>query len=504
MPIPDEPAPSVRRSALEKLLAVFTEVKAGEGLSAVLLTLNVFLLLAAYYVIRPLRDSMMAVMEGGPQYAAYLSAVIAVALLGAVPAYARFAKRLPRNRLVVGVTLFFVSNLLLFALAMASDTLRTARIPLGPLGAILPTPSVELMPVVFFVWVGLFNMMVVAQFWAFANDIYTEEQGKRLFALVGIGASIGAVLGAGVVRGMAAEMTTAQMFALSATLLTVCAILTQVVHLRETRRDTRERRPEVAPSPPAAGATPDKPEETNKGEGAFQMVLRYRYLTYLAAFSVVFTLVNTNGQYMLNEAVSQWVAVEVEDHGPFESDEAQEDFKGQKGTAFFGGFFFYQNLLSALLQMFVVSRLVRYAGFGPTFFVLPVIALMGATAIALVPVLAVVRVSKIAENATDYSINNTSRHMLWLPTTTEMKYQAKQAVDTFFVRMGDVGSAVMVAVLAGALGLGIRSFAVANLVLVVGWLFLARAILKERRALRETSARAELEDAPRRQAESRA
>ena len=99
------------------------------------------------------------------------------------------------------------------------------------------------------------------------------------------------------------------------------------------------------------------------------------------------------------------------------------------------------------------------------------------------------RISKIAENATDYSINNTSRHMLWLPTTTEMKYQAKQAVDTFFVRMGDVGSAVTVAVLAGALGLGIRSFAVANIVLIVGWMLLARAILKERKALRGTSAR---------------
>ena len=69
--------------------------------------------------------------------------------------------------------------------------------------------------------------------------------------------------------------------------------------------------------------------------------------------------------------------------------------------------------------MFVVSRLVRYAGLGPTFFVLPVVALMGATAIALVPVLAVVRVAKIAETATDYSINTTSRQMLWLPTTTE-------------------------------------------------------------------------------------
>ena len=197
----DETVPSVKRTALEKLLGVFTQVRAGEGTSAVLLTLNVFLLLTAYYVIKPLRDSMMAVMEGGPQYKSYLSAVMVVALLGAVPAYARFAKRLPRNRLVVGVTLFFVSNLVLFSLAMASETLRTASIPLGPLAAILPTATVELLPVVFFLWVGIFNMMVVAQFWAFGNDVYTEEQGKRLFPMLGIGASMGAVLGTGVGQG---------------------------------------------------------------------------------------------------------------------------------------------------------------------------------------------------------------------------------------------------------------------------------------------------------------
>jgi len=486
-----EPALPGRRSPLERLLAVFTEVRAGEGIGAVLLTLNVFLLLTAYYVIRPLREAMMAVMEGGAQYASYLSAIVAVALIGAVPAYARIARKLPRNRLVVGVTLFFVSNLVLFALAMASETLREARIPLGPLGAFLPTESVELMPVVFFVWVSVFNMMVVAQFWAFSNDVYNEEQGKRLFPMIGIGQSLGAVLGAGTVSVLAEELTMAQMFGLSAGILTLCAVLTQIVHTREVRRS----------SPDEGAHTPGGPDPTEadaggrKAVGAFQMVWRHRYLTLLAAFSVVFTLENTNGQYMLVQSVSQWVHEEVEGHGPFESEDAQEEFESARSRAFFGGFFFWQNLLSALLQMFVLSRLVRYAGVGPTFLVLPVIALMGMSAIALFPVLAMVRVAKIGENAADYSINNTMRNMLWLPTTTEMKYQAKQAVDTFFVRMGDVGSAITVAVMAGALGLGVRSFAVFNIVLLVGWLFLARSILQEKEKLRRATEGNEPKDA---------
>ena len=493
----DETVPSVKRTALEKLLGVFTQVRAGEGTSAVLLTLNVFLLLTAYYVIKPLRDSMMAVMEGGPQYKSYLSAVMVVALLGAVPAYARFAKRLPRNRLVVGVTLFFVSNLVLFSLAMASETLRTASIPLGPLAAILPTATVELLPVVFFLWVGIFNMMVVAQFWAFGNDVYTEEQGKRLFPMLGIGASMGAVLGTGVVKAMAKQLETFELFVLSAALLTVCAVLTQIVHARETRaaRTTRdEGLPGKSRSPEeGAAATGNEP---GRGQGAFEMVRKHRYLMYLAAFSMVFTLVNTNGEYMVSESVSQWVGAAVETHGAFESESDHDSFVSQKANAFYGDFYFFVNLLGAVLQMFVVSRLVRYAGMGPTFFVLPVIALMGATAIALVPILAVVRLSKIAENSVDYSVNNTMRQVLWLPTTTAMKYQAKQAVDTFFVRMGDVGSAVMVAVLVGALGLGIRAFAVTNVIVIVGWLVLARAILREQKALSERRERGELQDRP--------
>jgi AAA family ATP:ADP antiporter len=101
----------------------------------------------------------------------------------------------------------------------------------------------------------------------------------------------------------------------------------------------------------------------------------------------------------------------------------------------------------------------------------------------LFPLFHVLRAGKVAENATDYSLNNTLRHMLWLPTTREMKYKAKQAVDTFFVRMGDVTSAGMVYVGAELLSRGVRTFAILNIVLVVGWLWLARSIVTANRRM---------------------
>ena len=121
--------------------------------------------------------------------------------------------------------------------------------------------------------------------------------------------------------------------------------------------------------------------------------------------------------------------------------------------------------------------------FGRAFFVMPLIALLDGAAVAVVPALAVVFVGKIAENSTDYSLNNTLRQMLWLPTSREMKYKAKQAVDTFFVRMGDVASAAWVVVGASAFGLGVRGFALTNVLLVVVWLVLAVAIVREQRKL---------------------
>jgi AAA family ATP:ADP antiporter len=496
-----------KRSPLELFLGLFTEVHPGEGVTAVLLTLNVFLLLTSYYFIKPVREALILAMKGGAEYKSYMGGAIAVALLFAVPAYAKVARRLPRNRLVVGVTLFFVSHLVVFYGLSAVEAVQ---------------PFLGLL---FFLWVGIFNMMVVAQFWAFANDVYTEEQGKRLFPLVGVGASTGAVAGsylAGLLTDRDAPLVDVYtMLLLSAGLLALCAFLSQAVHARETRTP--------AEAPPAGAPAPaDKPRR-----GAFGMVLRHRYLWLIAVFSLLFTFVNTNGEYMLGRLISgdakdqakaqvslsdaeAWLALpdnEGKAQAYFEAHQA-DDFAGRtfeaakadvahamlvrertKGliSGAFSDFFFWVNLIGVLLQLFVVSRLVKYAGFSASFFVFPVIALADAVAMVAMPALAVLRLGKTAENATDYSLNNTLRNMLWLPTTKDMKYLAKQAVDTFFVRMGDVSSALLVA-LGAYMAWEVRAFAVANVALVAVWLAVAAAILKAQVALKADRAAGRLED----------
>jgi len=163
------------KSPLDRALSVFTDVHPGEGLSALLLAANVFSLLAFYSVLKIVRDSLILA-EAGAVAASYASAGQALLLFAFVPAYGAFASRVNRLRLVCGVTLFFASHLLIFYL------LGMAGVRVG---------------VAFYLWIGVFNMVAVAQFWAFANDLYTNDRGKRLFPLVGIGASLGAVVGSG-------------------------------------------------------------------------------------------------------------------------------------------------------------------------------------------------------------------------------------------------------------------------------------------------------------------
>ena len=141
------------------------------------------------------------------------------------------------------------------------------------------------------------------------------------------------------------------------------------------------------------------------------------------------------------------------------------------------------NVAALVLQGFVASRLVKRFGLAGVLFALPLIALGSYGIIALGATLSIVRWAKTAENSADYSVMNTAKQLMWLPTSREEKYKAKQAVDAFFYRIGDLSAAAVVFVGTSWLGLGPRGFSVANLLFVIAWLALALLIVRENRRL---------------------
>ena len=144
-----------------------------------------------------------------------------------------------------------------------------------------------------------------------------------------------------------------------------------------------------------------------------------------------------------------------------------------------------------LLQAFVASRLWKYGGFATIALMLPVIALLSYTAMALLPVLAIVKMMKIAENATDYSINNTARHVLWLPVSSAMKFRGKPAIDTLYVRLGDGLAALTVLIGVQILAMSTQSFFVFNVMLVICWLAFSLMMVREHRKATDAMARSE-------------
>ena len=163
-------------------------------------------------------------------------------------------------------------------------------------------------------------------------------------------------------------------------------------------------------------------------------MLGNRYLRLIAALVVLLNVVNTTGEYLVARLLTAHVnelalaTPGVQQAGVHRRVHRRLSVLGQRRAR-------------SLLQAFVTSRLVKYRGLRGALLALPLIALGGYAIIAAGVGFSVVRWIKTAENATDYSIMNTARQLLWLPTTREEKYKAKQAIDTFFVRGGDVLSA---------------------------------------------------------------
>jgi AAA family ATP:ADP antiporter len=417
------------KSALERILSVFAAVRPGEGFTALLLMIDVFTLLTAYYLIKPVREAL--ILGGsGAEIKSYAGAAQALLFWLILPLYSAYASRTSRIRLINGVIAFFISNLALFYF------LGRLNVHIG---------------VIFFLWVGLFNVLLVAQFWALANDIYTEEQGQRLFAIVGIGSSLGAIAGARVSGWLFEPVGPYTMMLIAAALLGLCMILTNWIHRREG--DHNRQRYEAARRPVGTA-------------GGFRLVVRHRYLLLIAIMVLLGNLVNTTGEFILGKTVAEYA----------KSTAAGEAFIGQ----FYAGFFFWVNLLGAVLQMFAVSRIIKYTGIGPALFLLPIIALGSYTALAFAPILGFIRIAKIAENSTDYSIQNTVRHALFLNTSRDAKYKAQSAIESFFWRAGDALSALLVFV-GTRLAFGVPKFAIANIFFVVVWIGVAALIVRLRK-----------------------
>jgi len=420
--------------ALSFLLRPFAKVEPAEALTAVVLTLTVFLLLTAYYLLKTAREPLI-LLHGGAEVKSYAAAGQALLLLGFVQLYGWVARKVGRMRLLLGVYSFFAANLLLFA------ALARAAVPVA---------------VPFYLWVGVYNYTSIAQFWGYASDVYTPEQGKRLFAVIGIGSSLGAVAGAHLAKLVVPLGPQAMMLG-AAILLGVCCGLLLWVNARVEA--------------PASNEDREKKEDTEPlaQESAISLLVHDKYLILIAVLTLLINWCNSTGEYILDRTLLAAVA------GKDQHADAMV-FIGQ----FKAEYFEWVNIIGVLLQLFAVSRILDKLGVRTALFFLPIVAFAGYTVMLVAPVLSLIRLAKVAENSLDYSVQNTARQALYLVATRVEKYVGKIAVDSFFVRFGDVLSAGVVYV-GTKLALPTQVFAAINLVLILIWIFVVVLVGREHR-----------------------
>jgi AAA family ATP:ADP antiporter len=456
---PDAGSARAAKGPLEKILSVFAETHAGEGTSALLLTLSVFFLLVSYYLIKTAREPL--ILESGAEIKSYASVGQTLLLIPVTYLYGLLSHRVGRIKLITIVTLVFASNLLLFFV------LNAAGVPIG---------------LAFYLWAGVFNMMSVAQFWSFAADVYTEEQGKRLFVILGIGSTVGAVAGSGIAAVLIHPVGVYGMMIAAAVFLMASLGLTILVNQREGKR---------ASGKTGAGDR-EKAESAEKplgAEGGFALIRADRYLLLIAVLAFVLNCVKTNGEYILDRTLLAHVK-EILPAGANARAFSQTyigEFKAQ--------YFLYVNVATVVLQLFVVSRIIKYLGVRVALFVSPVLLFLGYSGSVAFTVFALIYAVKIAENTLDYSLGNTSRQALWLLSSRDEKYKAKSVIDATIVRAGDALASGLTFV-GVTLHFATVHFIIANLVLIVAWIF-AMVLLarehKQREAARGKGPHAEAE-----------
>jgi AAA family ATP:ADP antiporter len=410
--------------------------------------LDIFSLLSSYYIMRPIRDQ--AGVAGGVQNLQWLfTGTLVVMLLLNLP-FAYLVKQLPRHRFIAITYHFFAANILVFAaLFQVADGAQAVWVGR-----------------VFFIWVSAFNLFVISMFWQLNVDVFSPEQGKRLFGLIAAGATLGAIVGSGVTAALARHVPPMVLLLGAAGLLEV-AVFSAGRLSRLSATLAQRPRAETAEAPIGGGVL----------AGVIHIV-RSPYLLNVGVFLLLFSITSTFLYFQQAAIVS----------GAFRDRAAQ--------TAFFATVDLAVNLLTLVVQLFLTARLVMLFGVALTLGLLPALTIVGFGVLALAPTIMAVAFFQVVRRAADYAVARPSRELLYTVASREDRYKAKSLIDTVIYRTGDQVGAWSVALLR-AVGLGAAQVSFAAIPLAALWLVNALWLgrRQERLAARQADA-SRMERAP--------
>jgi AAA family ATP:ADP antiporter len=377
-----------------------------------------FCVLSSYYILRPVRDAM--AVGSGPDTIPYLFIGTFVAMLFATPIFGWVASRFPRRQFLPWVYLFFISNILIFWIVFSR--------------AVDSGEEYVWLGRAFFVWLSVFNLFVVSVFWSFMADIYTREQGRRLFGVITAGGSIGALLGGMATSLLVTKIGFQNLMPISAGVLLIGVLC--IGRLRDwVHREHEDEITQTVESNQPLGGNPF---------AGITHLFSSPYFLGIAVSSIIASLLGT--------ALYMFAADLIETAIP-SSDER---------TQFFSNMNVAQNALALVAQMFLVKQVVTRFGIGRSLLLFPLASIIGFSILAMDPTLAAVAVLTVARRALGFGFTKPSTDMLYSVVTPEEKYKTKNFIDTAIYRGGDVIGTWTIKIMT-ALGLGVAGISLVML-----------------------------------------
>lgn len=381
-----------------------------------------FCVLSAYYVLRPIRDDMGV--AGGVDNLPWLFTGSLTGMLLANPPFAFLAARLPRRVFVSTAYRFFSLNLVMFFAALH-----------------LAGPDQQVwVGRAFFIWTSVFNMFVVSIFWSVMADVFSAEQGKRLFGLVGAAGTIGAISGAATTSLLIAPLGPMNLMLVSVTLLEVAAL--------SARRLLRQ----AATSHDGAAARVSEDEQAQGMGGSvwegMRRTVTSAYFVNITLQMLLFTILTTFIYFQQAALVDQLM-----------TDRAER-------TRFFANIDLLVNVLTLTTQMFATGWFIRTFGVVAGLAFLPVLSVIGFTVLGLTPTVGVLMAFQVLRRAGNFAVNRPAREVLFTVVSAEDRYKTKGFIDTFVYRAGDQIGAWAYLPMA-ALGLGVPGISAVGVALAV-------------------------------------
>ncbi|HZR79357.1 MAG TPA: MFS transporter [Chthoniobacterales bacterium] len=392
-----------------------------------------FVVLAGYYVIRPIRDNI-----GATQFENlwWMFTVVLVTMIFANALFSAIVSRMSRRRFIPIAYRFFILNLVIFFVLMQY----------------MPPGKQPWVDGCFFVWVSVFNLFATAVFWGFMTDLFTNEQGKRLFGFIAVGGSLGGILGPLITTSLVHYVSTG-------VLLLICAAMLEIA-AQTVRFFPSEFRGENSKSPDDAA---EKPIGGRFWDGLTN-ICKSPYLFALFLFILLYTLTSTWTYFQQAELTKTG----------FVNKAAR--------TAFFAKLDLSVNTLTLFLQIFVTGRLMKFLGVTVTLLFMPVLSLFGFAAMGFAPVLSVLAAFQVARRASTFAFMRPAREVLFTVLRREDKYKAKSFIDTFGYRCGDQFGAWSYSGM-HALGLGFSAISYIGIPVVAGWCALGIWLGRKQREL---------------------